>query len=91
LLVLAIFLLSNRQTTGLSFWPFGVFGSAPVGGVVIAALAIGFVLGLGAHLPKRLAASRRAKRAEQRVADIENRFAPPAALSGQDDRATIRP
>ncbi len=79
LLVLVIFLLSNRGSISLSFWPFGLSAALPLGAVVIAMLVIGFLAGLAAHLPKRLGAQRRAKKAERRVAELESRLgAPPA-------------
>jgi uncharacterized integral membrane protein len=76
LLVLVIFLLSNREPAGLDFWPFGFVVSVPLGAVVIVALVVGFLAGLAAHLPKRIGAQRRAKRAEKRVAELEGRPAP---------------
>ncbi len=74
MLVLVIFLLSNRAPVELSFWPFGILGAPPVGGVVIAAAVLGFLAGLAAHLPKRLAARRRMRRAEKRAAELEARL-----------------
>jgi hypothetical protein len=49
--------------------------SLPLGAVVIAALVVGFLGGLAAHLPKRFGAQRRAKRAEKRVAELETQLA----------------
>ncbi len=74
LLALVIFLLSNRGAVGIGLWPFGSLVSLPLGAVVIAALVIGFLGGLAAHLPKRYGAQRRAKRAEKRVAELEGRL-----------------
>jgi uncharacterized integral membrane protein len=81
ILGLVIFLLSNRDAVPIGYWPFGLVVSLPVGGVVLAALVLGFVLGLLLHLPARLAAARRAKRAEKRAGELEARLAvpPPAA------------
>jgi uncharacterized integral membrane protein len=76
LLALVIFLLSNRGAVALSFWPFGAV-ELPLGAVLPAVLILGFLLGLLFHLPHRFAAGRRAKRAEQRVAELEARQVPP--------------
>ncbi len=73
-----VFLLSNRDAVPLGFWPFGLFIALPLGAVVVAALLLGFLAGLAAHLPKRFGAQRRAKRAEKRVAELEGRIAVPA-------------
>jgi uncharacterized integral membrane protein len=75
LLVLIIFLLSNRGPALVGFWPFGFLGALPLGAVVLAALVLGFLGGLAAHLPKRLGAHRRARRAEKRAAELEARLA----------------
>ncbi len=81
LLAAVIFLLSNRGPVALGLWPFGSLVSLPLGAVVIAALVIGFLAGLAAHLPKRFGAQRRAKKAEKRVAELEGRLS--AAPVGQ--------
>jgi uncharacterized integral membrane protein len=83
LLVLAVFLLSNRGPAVLGFWPFGLMLTVPLGAVVIAALVIGFLAGLAAHLPKRLAANRRANRAEKRAGELETRLAAGQVQSSQ--------
>jgi uncharacterized integral membrane protein len=75
LLILVIFLLSNRGPALVGFWPFGFLVSLPLGAVVIAAVIIGFLAGLAAHLPKRFAAHRRASKAEKRAAELEARLA----------------
>ncbi len=71
-----IFLLSNRDFAPVGFWPFGSM-PLPLGGVVLAALGVGFLAGLLFHLPHRLSAHRRAKRAEKRVAELEAQLTPP--------------
>ncbi len=78
ILALVILLLSNRGPMDIRFWPFGLV-TFPEGAVVLVVLALGFVLGLLFHLPGRLSAKRRAKRAERRVAELEARpaFVPP--------------
>lgn len=82
----------------MSFWPFGFLADLPLGGVMIAALVIGFLGGLAVHLPKRYAAQRRAKRAEKRAAELESRLAgqhePPArpdqeSLPSPDGQARV--
>jgi uncharacterized integral membrane protein len=78
ILVLAIFLLSNRDMAALGFWPYAVLVRVPVGAAMLAMLAIGFLLGIAFHLPKRMSATRRAKRAEQKAAAFEQ-ARPPAA------------
>ena len=70
-----IFLLSNRGPVLVGFWPFGFLVTLPLGAVVIAAVIIGFLLGLAAHLPKRFAAHRRATKAEKRAAELEAKLA----------------
>lgn len=59
----------------VGFWPFGFLVTLPLGAVVIAAVIIGFLLGLAAHLPKRFAAHRRATKAEKRAAELEAKLA----------------
>ncbi len=71
LLVLAVFLLSNRDPASLEFWPFGFVVALPLGAVVLVLFVLGFLFGLLFQLPARLAATRRAKRAERRVAELE--------------------
>jgi uncharacterized integral membrane protein len=75
---MVVFLLSNRDAVPLGLWPFGLFIALPLGAVVVAALLLGFLAGLAAHLPKRFGAQRRAKRAEKRVAELEGRIAAPS-------------
>ena len=72
-----IFMLSNRDPVEISYWPLGPLAQLPVGAVVLAVLAFGFLLGLAFHLPRRLAAARRAKRAEKRNAELEARLSVP--------------
>lgn len=90
LLILVIFLLSNRGPALVGFWPFGFLVSLPLGAVVIAALVIGFLLGLAAHLPKRFAAHRRATKAEKRAAELEGRLAA-VPLHSESRQPTIAP
>ncbi len=71
-----IFLLSNRGFVQMVFWPFGGVQVA-LGVAVIGALAGGFIIGLLFHLPYRISLSRRAKRAEKRVAELETKPALP--------------
>ncbi len=80
LLVLVIFLLSNRDAVAFGFWPFPMVVALPLGAVILAALALGFVLGILFHLPRRLGANRRAKRAEKRNAELEARLAVPPPI-----------
>jgi uncharacterized integral membrane protein len=68
-----IFMLSNRNPVEISYWPLGALFRVPVGAVVLVVLAFGFLLGLAFHLPHRLSAGRRAKRAEKRNAELEAR------------------
>ncbi len=74
-----VFLLSNRDAVALGFWPFGFVVSLPLGAVVLVVLALGFFAGLAFHLPTRMSASRRAKRAEKRNVELEARLAAPPA------------
>ncbi len=80
LLVLAVFLLSNRDAATLGFWPFGYVLSLPMGAIILIVLAVGFLAGLVVHWPGRLAAQRRARRAEKRNAELEARLAAPPPL-----------
>jgi uncharacterized integral membrane protein len=75
-----LFFLSNRQPADLNYWPFGlIISGLPLAVIVLVALAIGFLAGLLAHLPKRFGAQRRAKKAERRVAELEGKLAVPPA------------
>jgi len=85
-----IFLLSNRGPALVGFWPFGFLVALPLGAIVIAALVLGFLGGLAAHLPKRFAAHRRANKAEKRVTELESRLAA-APLQVGDRQPTILP
>jgi uncharacterized integral membrane protein len=73
-----IFMLSNRNPVEISYWPLGPLFRVPVGAVVLVVLGFGFLLGLAFHLPSRLAAGRRAKRAEKRNAELEARQSVPS-------------
>ncbi len=78
-----LFFLSNRQPVDLNYWPFGiVIVGVPVAAVVLMALAVGFLAGLVAHLPKRMGAHRRAQKAEKQVAELQGKLAaaPPAVV-----------
>ncbi len=70
ILALVILLLSNRDPVDVHYWPFGDAG-VPLWAVVLGPLVLGFVLGMLFHLPGRMAAGRRAKRAEKRLAALE--------------------
>jgi hypothetical protein len=59
----------------LTYWPFGFVLTVPIGAVVLVVLVLGFLAGLLAHLPGRISAKLRAKRAERRVAELETRTA----------------
>lgn len=95
LLILVIFLLSNRGPAMVGFWPFGFLLTLPLGAIVIAALVLGFLGGLAAHLPKRFAAHRRATRAEKRAAELETRLVAgglaSAPLHAESRQPTILP
>jgi uncharacterized integral membrane protein len=81
LLVLVVFLLSNRAQAPVGLWPFGQVAAWPLGAVVLVALVLGFLAGLAFHLPHRFALNRRARRAEKRAAELEARQAPPPPVS----------
>jgi len=68
-------------TVGIDFWPFGFVASVWLGPVIVAMRVLGFLLGLMFHLPRRLGANRRAKRAEKRAAELEARLATPPAVA----------
>jgi len=94
LLILVIFLLSNRGPALVGFWPFGFLVSLPLGAVVIGAVILGFLGGLVAHLPRRFAAQRRASKAEKRAAELETRLAAaapaPSQLQHEGRPSTVR-
>ena len=54
----------------MNFWPFGGM-PLPLGAVLLGALGVGFLAGLLFHLPHRIRAHRRAKRAEKRAVELE--------------------
>jgi uncharacterized integral membrane protein len=76
LLILVLLLLSNRGDVKLAFWPF-FNASLPLGMVLVALPMLGFLAGLIFHMPTRLGATRRAKKAEKRNAELEARLAAP--------------
>ena len=67
--MVVVFALSNRVPVLVSLWPFGGL-QLWLGPVVLGALALGFVLGLLAHLPKHFSLRRRARNAEKRLAQM---------------------
>ena len=67
----------------VGFWPFGFLVSLPLGALVIAAVIVGFLGGLAAHLPNRFAAHRRASKAEKRATELESRLAAGGPASSQ--------
>ncbi len=71
ILLLAIFLLSNREAVPVGFWPMGTLSELPLSVVVLAALIVGVLIGLLWHLPARLGSTRRAKRAEKQLASLQ--------------------
>ena len=71
ILVLAVFLLSNREAVPVGFWPLGTLSELPLSVVVLAALIVGVLIGLLWHLPARLGSARRAKRAEKQLASVQ--------------------
>lgn len=64
-----VFALSNRVLVPLGFWPFGT-AQVWLGLAMVGALAVGFLLGLLAHLPKHFSLHRRARNAEKRLAQL---------------------
>jgi uncharacterized integral membrane protein len=68
-----ILLLSNRDAVNLAFWPFGLIAAVPLGAVVLVVLLLGLIIGWLTHLPARLGAQRRTRRAERRNAELEAR------------------
>ena len=71
LVILAVFLLSNRDAVAVSFWPFGLLGEIALGAVILIALAVGLFAGLMLHWPYRIRAQRRARLAERRAAALQ--------------------
>lgn len=70
-----IFGLSNRAPVEIGFFPFGALDFPWLGLFILLVFAAGFVFGLMFHLPPRLAAHRRARRAERRAAELETKIA----------------
>ncbi|MBU6396751.1 MAG: LapA family protein [Rhodospirillales bacterium] len=68
-LVLVVFVLSNRVPVLIGFWPFGT-ASAWLGPIVIGALALGFFIGLLVGVPKQFHWRRRARTAEKHLAEL---------------------
>ena len=81
ILALVVFVLSNRVPVAVSLWPFGLIASLWLGPVVLGTLVLGFLLGLLFHLPARISAGRRAKRAEKRADALQSKpmVPPPGA------------
>lgn len=75
LLVLAVFLVSNRAAVTVDFWPFGLLGSFPLGAIILITLGVGVLIGLLMHWPYRLRARRRARIAERQVASLQAELA----------------
>ncbi len=71
ILLLAIFLLSNREAVPVGFWPLGTLAELPLSVVTLVALVLGVLVGLLWHLPARMGATRRAKRAEKQIASLQ--------------------
>lgn len=82
IVVLAIFLISNRGAVGVQYWPVGPIGSAALGAIVLIAFGAGVLIGLLLTLPGRLSAQRRARRAEKRAAALESRLSATAPTAG---------
>ncbi len=59
----------------MNFWPFGGM-PLPLGAVLLGALGFGFLAGLLFHLPHRIRAHRRAKRAERLAAELAAQLSP---------------
>ena len=71
ILLLVVFVLSNRVPVLLGMWPFGA-ATVWLGPVMVGALGVGILLGLLAHLPAHITLRRRARNAEKRVAQLTN-------------------
>ena len=89
ILALVIFLLSNRAPVTVAFFPFGTLGSAVLGAIVLIAFGLGMLLGMLIHVPHRLRAQRRAKRAERQLATL--RAQPPAQAAPADETVSLPP
>lgn len=68
-MLLVIFVLSNRGPVMLGMWPLPSM-QVSLGPIMAGVLALGFILGLLAHIPKHFALRRRARNAEKRVAQL---------------------
>ncbi|OYW12357.1 MAG: hypothetical protein B7Z59_01600 [Acidiphilium sp. 37-67-22] len=89
LLALVIFLLSNRVPVSVAFFPFGTLGSAVLGAIVLIAFGLGVLLGMLIHLPRRMRAQRRAKRAERQLAAMQAQ--PPAQAAPAEATISLPP
>jgi len=67
--VLVLFVLANRRLVTLGLWPFPD-AQVWLGPAMVGTLAVGFVLGLLAHMPRHFALRRRARIAEKRAAQL---------------------
>lgn len=89
LLLIVLFVLSNTAPVALRLWPTGWSLQAPLALAVLGAMAIAFLLGaLFTWLPA-LGARRRARRAEARVAALEQEITTLKARPG--DSPTLLP
>lgn len=84
IVALVIFLLSNRQPTAVAFWPFGSLGEAVLGAIVLIAFALGILAGMLIHVPHRVRAQRRARKAERELAALR-RSMPAAPAPAKDE------
>ena len=93
-MILAVFLLSNRDAVAVSFWPFGLLGEIALGAVILIALAVGVFAGLMLHWPHRIRAQRRARLAERRAAALQAELdarAPVAIAAPPSSAMTVLP
>ena len=72
LVVIAVtFAVSNRTEVSLDLWPLPFEASVQIGAIVLAALALGVIVGTALMSASRFKTHRRARRSERRVASLE--------------------
>ncbi len=75
LLLIVVFALSNQAPVQLGLWPTGLLWTAPTSVAVLSIGALCFILGAGVTWAGRIAATARAKQAEQTVAQLRAKLA----------------
>ena len=90
-LVLALFAVSNRETVSLGFWPVPFLVEIPLYAAVLAALAVGFLIGEFAAWIAGRRWRREARRRARRITALESELrATQSQLVGSAERVPSR-